>query len=85
VTLCVAEAGDHLVRLSVADDGPGIPAASLGGVQQRFARLDEARSRPGSGLGLALVAACAKLHCGRLTLEDNSPGLRAVLELPTAG
>jgi signal transduction histidine kinase len=85
VTLCVAEAGDHLVRLSVADDGPGIPAASLGGVQQRFARLDEARSRPGSGLGLALVAACAKLHRGRLTLEDNSPGLRAVLELPTAG
>lgn len=84
VTLSVGELPEGLV-LSVADDGPGVPEERLGSVQERFVRLDEARSRPGSGLGLALVAACAKLHGGRLTLEDNRPGLRAVLELPTAG
>jgi hypothetical protein len=50
-------------------------------VTERFVRLDDARSTPGSGLGLAIAAACAKLHNGRLVLEDNHPGLRAVLEL----
>jgi signal transduction histidine kinase len=44
-------------------------------------RLDPARSAGGSGLGLAIVAACAKLHHGALKLEDNRPGLRAVLEI----
>jgi len=44
-------------------------------------RLETARTTPGSGLGLALVAACAKLHGGRLVLSDNAPGLRATLEL----
>ena len=70
-----------LVRLIVADDGPGVPEDQRGRVQQRFVRLDAARSTPGSGLGLAIAAACAKLHNGRLLLEDNDPGLRAVLEL----
>jgi signal transduction histidine kinase len=51
-------------------------------VQERFVRLEEARTTHGSGLGLAVVAACAKLHGGRLMLEDNRPGLRAVMELP---
>jgi signal transduction histidine kinase len=50
-------------------------------VQERFVRLDPARSTQGSGLGLAIVAACAKLHGGQLSLEDNRPGLRAVLTL----
>jgi signal transduction histidine kinase len=70
-----------LVRVIVADNGPGVPADQRGRVQQRFVRLDAARSTPGSGLGLAIAAACAKLHGGRLSLEDNRPGLRAVLEL----
>jgi signal transduction histidine kinase len=70
-----------LVRLIVADDGPGVPEDQKGRVQERFVRLDDARSTPGSGLGLAIAAACAKLHHGRLVLEDNEPGLRAVLEL----
>lgn len=72
--------GDR-VRLVVADTGPGIPAESRGRVQERFVRLDEARAGSGSGLGLAIVAACAKLHGGALSLEDNRPGLRAVVEL----
>ena len=49
---------------------------------QRFFRGEAARSTPGSGLGLALVQAVAMLHGGALRLEDNAPGLRAVLHLP---
>ncbi len=48
----------------------------------RFYRGEAARSTPGSGLGLSLVLAVAHLQGGQLRLEDNSPGLRAVLELP---
>jgi signal transduction histidine kinase len=73
------------LELSVTDSGPGVPLDQLGRVQERFVRLEEARTRPGSGLGLALVAACAKLHGGRLVLEENAPGLRAILRLPQAG
>ena len=47
-------------------------------------RLENSRSRPGSGLGLALAAAVARLHDGTLRFEDNSPGLKAVLVLPAA-
>ena len=68
-------------RCIVADTGPGIPEADRGRVLERFVRLDTARTAQGSGLGLAIAAACAKLHRGRLTLEDNQPGLRVVLEL----
>ena len=49
---------------------------------QRFVRLEKSRSRPGSGLGLSLVAAVARLHGGSIRLEDNAPGLKAVLTLP---
>jgi len=45
-------------------------------------RLEKSRSRPGSGLGLSLVAAVARLHGGSIRLEDNAPGLCAVLTLP---
>ena len=67
---------------SVADTGGGVAEADQRGrVQQRFVRLDPARSSPGSGLGLAIAAACAKLHGGDLRLEDNAPGLRAVMRI----
>jgi signal transduction histidine kinase len=66
----------------VADDGPGIPEAERARVLRRFHRLDAARSRPGSGLGLALAAAVAELHGMTLTLGDNAPGLRATVEVP---
>lgn len=70
------------LRLTVADDGPGVPAEQRGRVLERFVRLDETRGTPGSGLGLAIAAACAKLHGGRLTLGDNAPGLKVMLDLP---
>jgi signal transduction histidine kinase len=68
----------------VADSGPGVPAEARQRVLQRFARLDEARSKPGNGLGLALVRAVSDQHDGELKLTDNGPGLRVTLSLPAA-
>jgi Signal transduction histidine kinase len=66
----------------VADDGPGIPPAERERVFRRFYRLDRSRSRPGSGLGLSLVAAIAQLHGIQVDLVDNRPGLAVVLRFP---
>jgi signal transduction histidine kinase len=71
-------------RISVADNGPGIPAEARDQVLQRFFRLDASRTTPGSGLGLSLVAAVAKLHGAQLSLTDNGPGLRVVLDFASA-
>jgi hypothetical protein len=71
------------LRITVADNGPGIPALERGKATERFYRGEAARSTPGSGLGLALVQAVAQLHGGELALEDNRPGLRAIMALPT--
>jgi signal transduction histidine kinase len=81
VTVIVRCKGDR-AEIAVADHGPGIPADSKPKVVERFARLEESRSAPGAGLGLALVAAVAHLHGGQLRLDDNNPGLKAVLDLP---
>ena len=71
------------IEISVADNGPGIPEADRERVLDRFVRLEWSRSKPGSGLGLSLAAAVARLHNGQLKLEDNHPGLRVTLVLPT--
>ena len=68
--------------LEVRDHGPGVAPQDRERALQRFVRLEKSRSRPGSGLGLSLVAAVARLHGGSIRLEDNAPGLRAVLTLP---
>ncbi len=69
------------VVLSVADDGPGIPQAERTKVLERFYRLESSRNSPGSGLGLSLVAAVARLHDTELELGDNHPGLKVTLRL----
>jgi signal transduction histidine kinase len=71
-----------IARLTVADSGPGVPEEDRNRVLQRFTRLDQARSQPGAGLGLALVNAVTMQHHGRLVLGDNGPGLVVTLELP---
>jgi len=83
----VVRAGDdgERITLSVADRGPGIPDADRGRVVERFVRLEQSRSEPGSGLGLSLASAVARLHGGELKLEDNHPGLRTTIALPRAG
>ena len=70
------------VRFTVADTGPGIPAASMERVFEPFHRLDPSRSKPGNGLGLALVRAIAEKHNGRVALRDNRPGLIVEVTLP---
>lgn len=70
------------IEISVADKGAGIPEQDRERVLKRFVRLEESRSLPGSGLGLSLAAAVARLHGGSVRLQDNKPGLKAVLSLP---
>ena len=70
------------VLIEVADNGPGIPLEDRVRVTERFVRLEKSRTEEGSGLGLSLVAAVAKLHRGEFRIEDNCPGVRAVLDLP---
>ena len=70
------------VVASVADDGPGVPAAERDNVLRRLYRLDSSRTSPGSGLGLSLVKAIADLHGAELALEDNRPGLRIAIRFP---
>ena len=66
----------------VADDGPGIPPDRVEFVFGRFARLDQSRTTPGSGLGLSLVRAIAILHGASIKLADNKPGLACVVRFP---
>lgn len=75
---------DGLVVIEVRDHGAGIPADQRERAVERFGRLDASRHKPGSGLGLSLVAAVARLHGGRLTLADGEPGLSATLALSAA-
>ena len=70
--------------LEVADDGPGVPPEERARVLRRFYRLDRSRGRPGSGLGLALVAAVAKLHGTAPVLADAAPGLRVTVDFSPA-
>jgi signal transduction histidine kinase len=79
-----ASAGPEGLEVMVSDQGPGIPDEERAKATERFYRGESARSTPGSGLGLALVQAVAQLHGGILRLEDNGPGLRAILALPIA-
>jgi signal transduction histidine kinase len=74
--------GERGVRVLIADEGPGIPEEDRAKVFRRFYRREQSRTTPGSGLGLALVAAIAELHGADVLLEDNAPGLRAVVEFP---
>lgn len=80
-----AQCVDGRVVIAIADHGPGIKAEDHARVTERFVRLEQSRSAPGSGLGLALVAAIARLHRGELIFSDNQPGLIASLVLPMAG
>ncbi|MDR3511534.1 MAG: HAMP domain-containing sensor histidine kinase [Caulobacteraceae bacterium] len=67
-------------RLEIIDNGPGVPESERDAVLQRFYRGQNGREAPGSGLGLSIVAAVARLHDFRLALDDASPGLRVVLD-----
>ena len=88
VELRALRRSDGRIEIAVSDNGPGISPADRDRVLDRFVRLESARSTPGAGLGLSLVAAVARLHKGGLHLRDGlggegeRKGLGAVLVLP---
>jgi len=69
-------------RAEVCDDGPGIPEDEREKVFRRLYRLERARSTPGSGLGLTLVAAISELHGASILLDDHAPGLNVAISFP---
>ncbi|MCW5722447.1 MAG: HAMP domain-containing histidine kinase [Devosia sp.] len=83
IAIAVRREGRDVV-IVVSDNGPGIAEADRGRVLERFVRLEKSRSEPGSGLGLALVNAVARLHGGSFRLEDNAPGVKAILTVPAS-
>jgi signal transduction histidine kinase len=84
ITLSAARNEDTgVIDLAVFDEGAGVADADKERVKGRFVRLDESRTKPGSGLGLSLVSAIMGLHGGELSLEDAHPGLKVVLSFPS--
>jgi signal transduction histidine kinase len=81
VTVEVTQSDGSAV-ISVADNGPGIPADECQHVFKRFYRLERSRRTPGNGLGLSLVAAVARLHGASIEIVDNAPGLKFRLRFP---
>jgi signal transduction histidine kinase len=71
--------GNERLGFEVSDSGPGIPETERNAVLRRFHRAEKSRHTPGSGLGLSLVAAVARLHGLGLTIEDAEPGCRVRL------
>jgi signal transduction histidine kinase len=72
VEVAVARDGDHFVRFSVTDHGPGIPADKMSRLFQRFQQLDASTTRriPGTGLGLAITKALVEEHGGRIEVTS---------------
>lgn len=76
---------DNDAVITIADNGPGIPAEERERVFRRFYRLDRSRSTTGNGLGLSMVAAVVTMHQGQIRLMDNDPGLKTVMQFPLLG
>jgi signal transduction histidine kinase len=84
---CALDEHDGTVELVVSDDGPGIDPADRRRIFERFVRLDEDRSRRGSGgagLGLAIVHGIVAAHGGTVEVADTDRGARLVVRLPAA-
>jgi two-component system, OmpR family, sensor kinase len=86
VGVITAESDGASVVVEVSDNGPGVPAARLPRIFDRFYRGDPATRSPGCGLGLAIVSAIASAHGGIAEAASNEPrGLRVTLTLPASG
>ena len=80
VSLARRSPGGYL--LEVADNGPGVPDDDRERVTERFVRLEQSRTQPGSGLGLSLAKAVMEFHRGRLELSGRNPGLSVQMIFP---
>lgn len=85
ISLRARASDDDRAVVEVRDTGPGIPASQRLAVLEPFERLDRSRSTPGTGLGLALVAAIAERHGASIELDDNNPGLVVRIAFPPSG
>lgn len=83
IDVSAGRVGDR-IDITVADHGPGASPADRERLTGRFVRLENSRTQPGSGLGLSMAAAIARLHHGILRIEDNAPGLKVTLSLPSS-
>jgi len=83
IDVSAGRSGDR-IEITVADHGPGVSAADRDRLTGRFVRLENSRTQPGSGLGLSMAAAISRLHHGLLRIEDNFPGLKVTLSLPSS-
>lgn len=79
-----ANRNQNTISIRVTDSGQGIGLEDRERVFDRFVRLENARSTPGSGLGLSLAKAIARMHRGHIMIEDNAPGLSITINLPAA-
>jgi signal transduction histidine kinase len=88
VELSVRRDGRHAL-VTVSDDGPGIPVPDRERIWERFARLDDGRSRAsgGSGLGLAIVRELVTAHGGTVAVTGTqpAPGATFLVRLPAGG
>ncbi|ESQ73662.1 HAMP domain-containing sensor histidine kinase [Asticcacaulis sp. AC402] len=89
ITLRLRRTSQREVEFSITDTGPGVPEKDRSRIAERFVRLENSRSLPGVGLGLAMVEAVAVAHKGRLVIDEGpgvyknqGPGLRTALVLP---
>jgi signal transduction histidine kinase len=82
VSLRTAPDGVDRINVTVADNGPGIAAAEKPRVTEPFYRGNRSTGTEGTGVGLSIVEAVARLHAGRLMMTDNNPGLVVQLSLP---
>jgi signal transduction histidine kinase len=69
-----------MTRITVQDDGPGIPEKARHRAVERGERLDVGGD--GSGLGLAIVSDVLEAYGGKLALDDGNPGLKAIVSVP---
>lgn len=74
-----ARAVGGMVRIAIRDSGPGIAPEYRERVKERFFRVPDTAMQPGTGLGLALVAAIVALHRGKMEIGDAGPGTEVVL------
>ncbi|MEM9127344.1 MAG: sensor histidine kinase, partial [Pseudomonadota bacterium] len=80
VTISLSQDGPF-TRMSVRDQGPGVPEQDLPRLQEPFVTLDPARTEGNAGLGLALVAAISRMHGGAFEARNCNPGLETTLKL----